>query len=849
MKHFTTFATTLLLWLCAITAWADGVVVETTTTAPNDVTEGYYLIKTRYKGNLYYAYHEPSGDRPFRVKAESSVDLTTLANNLQYVWYITKNANNQFVLQNALTGGFLPADQIRNKNCTAGTTTSTAAVLEAENFTAYTNSLEGGFLLKQCNYKNGSNNLYFHCNTPGGDPNLSYWDGNNVGDDQTTVQFAFYKVTLPDGTTTQATPAYGAQIKIKTADNKTLSSVWRTGLKANLVKSSFSVAHSYYWSFNGDITYGNAETMADMTLYATKGTVPVTLSTPESPVWFKLTMRNDRNHNNGQGNYLIANVANNNEVYSGNNKGTSHYGANYQATIMSLYGAYWAIVEDGLGVKLYNKATKKYVNVADKDNKATFSDNGTTFYMQTSAAQGANFSLQYEDTWGFLGDHQSGYLGTWSNNNKLGAQNDNGSGFKVKAVDNTDFTTAQGIFANLSGATDDALPLNTQANVENIKAKAASATDWAGLDAAYAELNWVLQPDPNAYYRIRNVNADLTNRYLSTEAMVVGIDGVLNTNYESTNNRRIGRKSDADNFTSEVWQFVSNGNGYYGFRNVNTNCMFGQTNGTNPVEMPIANEGSGSYTFKPYNSSAPFDGYNANTMMLMIRDNGDQVSAKNGNDDAYVCTNNDQYTNKSNYWQLVKVTSVPVTIKNVGWASVAFPFAVKVPTESGVKAYIAETAEGSVMKLKEIEDGIIPANTGALLAKDGGTTVNLELTTTTTTYPENKLQYTTAERKGYDTNTIVNYLLSAKSGTVGFLPSKLDFVPSNKAFLPATNITATTADAQMLTFKFGEITGISHATTNQDTEAEVYYDLNGCRVLYPTRGIYVKGNGQKVFIK
>lgn len=834
MKLFTSFATTLLLWLCAAVAWADGITVADSYTPVSELTDGYYLLKTRIKGTNGYIYRKSGDtDRPMRQKPEESMDLTNIG--LEYVWYIT-NTNGVLIFQNASTGEYFPAHNGDGGNMTDDkTSSSNAAMLKSANFTPYTNSLDGGVLLYQVNYSTYI--TYIHANTAG-EHNLSYWTGGTAGDGNSIVQFAFYKLS---GTISEEkiTKTYAAAIRYKASDQGSPSYTYSPKKIGETLTSSTNIPHSYYITVPAEQTFTVTADTKIFDVKATTATAPssITFSTPENPVWYVLRTRSNNN-----GNTVV--YTDDSNILSGSGSHNSNYS---NSDYKLLKGAHWALVESGFGVKLYNHEAKKYVTVSNKDNKATMTDAGTTFYMQTS--NNADFSLQFENTWGYLGDHQEGYLGTWSHENAEGAQNDGGSGYKVKAVDNTDFTTAQGIFAKLSVATDDALPLNTQANVENVKAKAASATDWAGLDAAYAGLNLTLQPDPNAYYRIRNVNADLTNRYLSTEAMVVGIDGVLNTAYESTNNRRIGRKSDADNFTSEVWQFVSNGNGYYGFRNVNTNCMFGQTNGTNPVEMPIANAGSGSYTFKPYKSSALFDGYNANTMMLMIRDNGDQVSAKNGNDDAYVCTNNNQYTNKSNYWQLVKVTSVPVTIKNVGWASVAFPFAVKVPTESGVKAYIAETAEGSVMKLKEIEDGIIPANTGALLAKDGGTTVNLELTTTTTTYPENKLQYTTAERKGYDTNTIVNYLLSAKSGTVGFLPSKLDFVPSNKAFLPVTNITATTADAQMLTFNFGEITGISRATTNQDTEAEVYYDLNGHRVMYPSNGIFVTAQGKKIFIK
>lgn len=869
MKHFTTFATTLLLWLCAITAWADGVVVANTYTTAGDITEGYYLVKAHFKSNNgwkdYYAYHGSDNNRPFRIKEESSVDKTTLASNLQYVWYITKNANGQLVLQNASTGGFLPADGDRGGNCGSSTNISNAAILQPVSFTTPEGmtTLEGGVHLKQCNRTTTNGDLFLHCNQPGGDPNLSYWDGNNV--DGTAVQFVFYKLTLPDGTTTQATPAYGAQIKIKTADGKTLSSAWKTGLKAGVVSLSDLVAnYSYYWSDNNNssLTYGDAETTADMTLYATKGSVPVTLSTPESPVWFKLTMRNDGDHNNGQGNYLIANVANNNEVYSGNNAGTSHYGANYQATIMSLYGAYWAIVEDGLGVKLYNKATKKYVNVADKDNKATFSDNGTTFYMKTSAASGANFSLQYENTWGFLGDHQSGYLGTWSNNNKSGAQNDGGSGYKVTAVDDTDLDLATSIIANFMPKAfssqinnDNALTMNTTEGAEKGKAllekyNSSETKTWSLLDkiAFATDVNFSAQPDLTAYYRIRNVDSELANRYLSSENIVVGTDGSLNTAYTNSQgsmDRKITRKSDSDNFGSQLWKFTKNNDGTFTLRNANTDREFGEA-GTSPIEMPInISHGNGHYKFMPYTADA-FTDYDANSMFVMYDNNNNQVGI---NGDNYVACNNDQFSNKSNYWQIIKVTEVPVNISTTaGWASVAYPFAVQVPSD--VKAYIASTAEGDVLTLQEITDGIIPANTGALLTKDGGGLVNLTITTTSNTYAGNKLTGSTAERSGFTAKD--TYVLASKSGKVGLYPSTLTIVPSNKAYLLKTNITTSASgEAQMMNFVVdGMVTGINTVENNANkTDNNTYYDLNGRRVLYPTRGIYVKGNGQKVFIK
>ena len=842
MKHFTAFATTLLLWLCAITAWADGVVVADTYTAASDITEGYYLVKAYFKSSNgwknYYAYHNSSDSRPFRIKEESSVDKTALASNLQYVWYITKNANGQLVLQNASTGGFLPADGARGGNCSSSNSISNAAILQPVSFTTPDGmtTLEGGVHLKQCNRTTSDGDLFLHCNQPTGDPNLSYWTGNNVN--STAVQFVFYKLTLPDGTTTQVTPAYGAQIK-QEVNGSTLTS-WTVGLKAD--KVPLAITHSYFWS--GNLTYGDAETTADMTITPVRGTVPVTLSTPENPVCYKLRLR--------------SNSANNCVVYQNDSQIKTASSTYITTTYDQLRSAHWAIVESGYGVKLYNTKAKKYVTVSSRDAKATMTDEGTTFYMQTSS--NADFSLQYDNSWGFLGDHQGGCLGTWSHNNSSGAQNDGGSGFKAIAVDDADLTTGTQLIGSIlpktfSGQTnnDNALTMNTAEAAEKGKAllekyNSSETKTWSLLDeiAFTTDVNLSAQPDLNAYYRIRNVNNELANRYLSSENIVVATNGSLNTAYNSNTgmDRKITRKSDSDNFGSQLWKFTKNNDGTFTLRNANTDREFGEAS-TSPIEMPVnISYGNGHYKFMPYTEDA-FTDYDANSMFVMYDVNGNQVGA---NGDNYVAQNNNHFNEKSNYWQIIKVTEVPVMISTTaGWASVAYPFAVQVPSD--VKAYIAATAEDDVLTLQEITDGIIPANTGALLTKDGGGLVNLTITTTSTTYADNKLTASTAERSGFTAKD--TYVLAAKSGKVGLYPSTLTIVPSNKAYLLKTNITTTASgEAQMMNFVVdGTVTGINTVESHVNKANDTYYDLNGRRVLYPTRGIYVKGNGQKVFIK
>lgn len=832
MKHLLSLATTLMLWLGAVAAWADGVTVAQSYTPYADITDGFYLLKTRIKGDNGYIYRK-NGDngRPVRQKPEAKMDLNNI--DLVYVWYVT-NVDGNIVIQNASTGEFFSAYNDNGSNFNnISTTSSKAAMFAAQSFTPYTNSLDGGVLLYQVNY---TTKRFIHANTPTNEEhNLSYWEGGTAGDgdNHSVVQFAFYKLS---GTISEEhiTKTYAASVKLKNAENQVIV----TSYYPKKVGETIDKPHSYYYNIP-TFTVSDAKKTFEETIAKT-ATPPVTFSTPDNPTWYKLKLRNN------DGNYVV--YVDDNNVKTGNNAHNSPYGTSAQTTYQALNGAYWAIVESDYGVKLYNRAAKKYVTVtAEGKNKvkATMTDYGTTFYMQKSNK--ADFSLRYENTKGYLGDHKDGFLSTWyGDSNTDDTQNDGGSGYKVIAVDESDIQLAKTYASTISNATDaDGL---VQYNVEYDKI--ASATTLDQLDAAYQSYQTDNDfSDFTGYYRVRNVNTEV-NRYLSSENIQVSTNGSLLEKWQADANmdRNITRTTDADNFGSQLWQLTRNADGTYSLVNANTGREAGYiTSDASQLQMVVnIGNGNGHYTFKPYTEGTTFDGYDAKSMFLMVDSEGNHASAASDND--HVVANNNQYTNKSNYWQLVKVTSVPVTIKSVGWASVAFPFAVQVPAESGVKAYFAESADDTRMTLSEITDGIIPANTGVLLTKDGGCTVNLPIVTTTTTYPDNKLACATAERDGYASKA--NYMLSAKTGTVGFLPSTMTLVPANKAFLPAANITSGLGQAQMLSFYIGgTVTGINAATADAQNGNDVYYDLNGRRVLYPAHGIYVTGNGKKVFIK
>lgn len=832
MKHLLSLATTLMLWLGAVAAWADGVTVAQSYTPYTDITDGFYLLKTRIKGTNGYIYRKSGDDgRPVRQKPEASMDLNNI--DLVYVWYVT-NVDGNIVIQNASTGEFFSANNGNGTNFSnISTTSSKAAMFTAQSFTPYTNSLDGGVLLYQVNY---ATKYFIHANTPTNEEhNLSYWEGGTAGDgdNHSVVQFAFYKLS---GTISEEhiTKTYAASVKLKNAENQVIV----TSYYPKKVGETIDKPHSYYYNIP-TFTVSDAKKTFEETIAKT-ATPPVTFSTPDNPTWYKLKLRNN------DGNYVV--YVDDNNVKTGNNAHNSPYGTSAQTTYQALNGAYWAIVESDYGVKLYNRAAKKYVTVtAEGKNKvkATMTDYGTTFYMQKSNK--ADFSLRYENTKGYLGDHKDGFLSTWyGDSNTDDTQNDGGSGYKVIAVDESDIQLAKTYASTISNATDAEGLVQYNDKYDNV----ASAKTLDQLDAAYQSYQTDNDfSDFTGYYRVRNVNTEV-NRYLSSENIQVATNGSLLEKWQADANmdRNITRTTDADNFGSQLWQLTRNADGTYSLVNANTGREAGYiTPEASQLQMVVnIGNGNGHYTFKPYTEGTTFDGYDAKSMFLMADSEGNHASAASDND--HVVANNNQYTNKSNYWQLVKVASVPVTIKSVGWASVAFPFAVQVPAESGVKAYFAESADDTRMMLSEITDGIIPANTGVLLAKDGGCTVNLPIVTTTTTYPNNKLACATAERDGYASKA--NYMLSAKTGTVGFLPSTMTLVPANKAFLPAANITSGSGQAQMLSFYIGgTVTGINAATADAQNGNNTYYDLNGRRVLYPAHGIYVTGNGKKVFIK
>lgn len=744
------------------------------------------------------------------------------------VFTLHKTAENTFSFETAVSGCYMQAAKNSTQNYAAFTTNPSTFVVSAIEGEA------GKFKIK-----NSGNSNYF-------DMAPSYfcsWVGAGDG-----CKYQFIPVTLSEE---EVDNYRNVTITLKSGEDVLYS---ETSIKADGTTISYTTPLSYYYT---NLNCSNTDMVVSSTNYefnytVDKGTIPVKFSTAGNNTWYALQIMN-KGTRTVKAHYDSDDAAW--HVFTAPN--------DFNATGLGDYNGFnnaiWAFVESGTGVKLYNKGTDKYLKWTSGFATLEAAANATTFYITENPTNGRTncFSLwtgngtQYLNASETKGGVANARLGVWD---AAGSATDNGSRFLFWSVDEANSSLVEvgkSCFAETEITANEAdanyVTAGLAADIANVKtaAAAASVTNLDALDAIVAKLNYPdADIDANAYYRIGNVNlSDTQKKYVSSENIFVGTDGVLTTAYNANNgmDRIVRRVPATGNFTSMLWKLEKKADGTYFVRNANTGCNLSDYVGTG-IDMPVDVASGGSYTFKAV-PTATFNGNDGKTM-LQILVNGYRINAFQGNDNNIIRDYEGNHDNdKGNYWQLEKVTSVPVSISDALYASVGFPFAVQVPAESGVKAYYATAAADGELTLSEIADGIIPANTGAILAATAATNVNLTIVTTDKSL-DNKLVAATAKRTGFAENA--NYMLGVDSDSeVKFLQATITTVPANKAYLPAANVTNS---YNALAFNFGgESTGI--ANTLKDNEEVQYFDLNGRVVLYPSNGVFITNTGKKVFIK
>lgn len=842
MKKFT-FLLSLLLASSGVTASAQDARSWVKLSANADLTNAVTDLSTLTDGGTYAFYSVGQSkyitidnfDNLHFGRAASLTASNAESGLAVFKFHITKKGDETtYTFETAIGGQYMPA-AADNNNKGGATATSTPASFVIQNHTTDTNpttKTDGQFVIK-----NESDNLSFDM---GGDDTNQFCGWQGKGDN------CWYKIVPVEISTTKA-----YSVPYVTTDNAGNTVTYLSGRRTLTEGETFATPMvPYYYSLSADQTnYVVSTDNCKFTYKVSKtGDAPVEFSTDNNKVWYTLKTRNS------DGNYLVRQA--DNIIRSGGMSGLSKYDATCITSLDLLDGGLWAFVEDGVAVKLLNKQNGKYLRVNGTGNQANFNGEASKFYFQKITPKDgftADFSLQYAAT-SFLGDHST-YQGTplLATYDNAEAYKDNGSAFIAKKIDlnsDADFialakkvVTAEIDAATASEDSSDELVAQTAAALSTAKTTVASATSYdAIVTARTAAFSYPANVDANAYYQIiaQSVNGQgvrINKTNISSDSMVVNKNGVLEAG--ERNSRIIRRTTASDALVPQMWQLVANADGSYKIKNANTNCCIGQiqSNGTG-VEMPISNEGAGDYVITK--------GLAANKFIL--KNGSHLLNAFQGDANTIIADYAGNHTGDTgSNWVIKKVTTVPVSITDAKYATVAFPFATKVAT-AGVKAYYATGAADGMITLVEYPEGIIPANQGALLYNEAGaTTANLTVEATDKTVEGNKLMPATAKRSGFAANE--TYVLAKNSANeAAFLKNGLTVVPANKAYVDAETIPADNNGSNVLNFNFGQVTGINGVVA-ADKAGVQYFDLQGRRVLYPAHGIFVTNTGKKVFVK
>ena len=600
-------------------------------------------------------------------------------------------------------------------------------------------------------------------------------------------------------------------------------------------------------------------------------TAPYVLSgtTEDTRHWQAIRSRNDNGH------YL---------KLSGNNvaSGSGNAGSVNRSSLSAIKAfnesdeVQWAIVPADAGFDrfyLVNKAnaTKKaYLANETQSTLVTFTDKGTPFYLAaqpTLAGYTGGFTIQPNNSnTHAVGDHCSGNLGYWSTRTDGTELADAGSIFHADLLaDCKAIVDAQTGDESYVGSLAPSVP--TTLNALNGSGDQASITAYL---AKYDELlastgnDVYTTPEENALYRITFNRASVSPSLTNSTA---NANGEVN---EDEANRLLTYVTSTTNTPSAIVRFIkrTEDNTYY-IQDVNSGLYYGYYgNGSSYVpetklygvkdnqyagHYSIINSYNGTLTYVALKDNRRADDHKM--QCLWLRD----ASWKDWNYVAFHSSHHDNEENNSNIedgcvLRIQKVTTYPVSVSAAGYASLCLPFSVTLP-ESGLTAYKVTAINrnnNNEMNLESV-GSTIPAGEPVILQGAAGNytlTINADNGTKAT---NNILTGATVKRTGISEEY---YALAKKTidetETVAFFRVSTTNMPANKAYLLKKNIPAQAVNAAMFMFNFdgngGEVTDINTATKTE-TESNVYYDLNGRRVLYPSHGIYVKGNGQKVFIK
>lgn len=550
----------------------------------------------------------------------------------------------------------------------------------------------------------------------------------------------------------------------------------------------------------------------------------------------------------------------------------------------------WAIIPAAGFDRFYlvNKATagKAYLASETQGTELVMStEHATPLYLNAQPALDGitgGFTIQPNASNSHaIGDHVGGNLGYWTNRRDDTELHDEGSIFRVadlladsKAIVNAN-TDYLGSVSESARETLNAITgVSEQSRVSEFFTK---------YDELAATPDFYTAPATDKIYSIR-VNRYTGNIYACFANAIADSEGNVKQGSGNTPTERLLGFTDTESAMTYV-RFIKQDGGYYLIQDVNSKFYYGSRAedeySDNKLYAVFNSEYAGHYTIE--------NSINGTLTCVALKENKATDIKKQylwccGDFESWALGQYNYFYFHSPYkgnattgdvsniepgcvYRVQAVSTYPVTFK-AEYSTLNLPFDVTLP--ENVEAYVVSgVSENTVGEHRELVlnkvEGTVHANTPVILRCTNSTkptteesvSVNLGVTGAATQAEgvNNILSGSTVRRTEF--GEVSYYALANKTLTeggekqIGFFRVATKTMPANKAYLLRSSIPASAGNAMALLFNFDgdHITSIGNAVQTKAQGSEVYYDLNGRRVLYPTHGIYVKANGQKVFIK
>ena len=789
----------------------------------------------------------------------STRNLVTESNNGLWCLKFVEGTPNQVYLCSALNTEHARVYMDNTTNATSAyiNTVGTPFICKKGNISD--NKYSNGFRLQALSDENANLNDI--------DGRLAYW---NDGESKTDKGSTF---TLYEPTSSPQLVSVKKVVATNSASNEQITFAGEPFVVTNTGNDKFAT--------NNFISVSNLkynEGTQTLTLNYTS-TAPYQLSDDDTKHWQVLRSRKDGRNDC----YLKANENSIQSRSNSLNRSSFSDLRNFNATDANQ----WAIIPAAGFDKFYlvNKATagKAYLaSETDGTELVISTEHATPLYLNAQPALGGitgGFTIQPNASNNHaIGDHLSKNLGYWSTRSGDTELHDEGSIFRVadlladsKAIVDATPTDYVGSVSESARGT-----LNAITGASEQSKVSAFFTKYDEL-AATSDL--YTAPANDKIYRIR-VNRYSGNIYACFANATADSEGNVKQGSGNTPAERLLGFTDTESAMTYV-RFIKQDGGYYLIQDLNSKFYYGSRAEDNKLYAVFNPEHAGHYTIE--------NSFNGTLTCVALKENkatditqqylwccGDYESWALGTYNYFsfhspymgnVTTGSVSNIEPGCVYRVQAVSTYPVTFK-AEYSTLNLPFDVTLP--ENVEAYgVSSVLENTVGEHRELAitkvEGTVHANTPVILRCTNSTkptseepvSVNLGVTGTATQAEgvNNILSGSTVKRT--DFGDVPYYALANKALTeggekqIGFFRVSTQTMPANKAYLLRTSIPASAGNAMALLFNFDgdSITSIGNVVQTKAQGDEVYYDLNGRRVLYPTHGIYVKGNGQKVFIK